>query len=276
MALPGFVRRLSYHGFIRGVARKLPAGPLKCLRWLYYRLACPKDGVLNLELNGIRAKFYVSDCGELRILESFDCETDLLRLFTRVLRSGDCVYDVGASIGLWTAFLAKVVGHDGTVAAFEPCRVSYERLQQNLKLNRLTQVRAFPKALGELDGPGEACLGGIRLALGARTATKAAQDSIPVVQGDRFRMSESLPTPRAVKIDVEGCEWFVVNGLHQTLAEPACEVLCCEIHPRLLPSGVTQRLILDLVRSLGFSRVSLVPRGAEVHALCFKKEPPPS
>jgi len=275
MAFPRFLSRLSHHAFIRAIAGKLPAGPRKRLGWLYYRLACPKDGVLELELNGIRAKFFVSDRGELRYLESFDHEAHLLKLFTAVLEPGDCVYDVGAGIGLWTAFLAKVVGHDGTVAAFEPCRVSYERLQQNLELNRLTQVRAFPKALGELDGPGEACLGGIRLALGARTATKAAQDTIPVVQGDRFRISESLPTPRAVKIDVEGCEWFVIDGLHQTLAEPACEVLCCEIHPGLLPSGVTQRMILDLVRSLGFSRVSLLPRHAEVHAVCFKKEPAP-
>ena len=43
------------------------------------------------------------------------------------------VLDVGANIGIYTEFLAKLVGPSGRVVAFEPEQQNMERLESPLK-----------------------------------------------------------------------------------------------------------------------------------------------
>ena len=50
------------------------------------------------------------------------------------LRRGDCVFDVGANIGLFTLFLNEVC-EEVTVYAFEPVRPIFELLQRNVELH---------------------------------------------------------------------------------------------------------------------------------------------
>jgi hypothetical protein len=76
-----------------------------------------------------------------------------------------------------------------------------------------------------------------------------------VEKGDRLVAEEHLPLPRAVKIDVEGNEYAVIQGLRHTLAQPVCKMVCCEIHPHLLPASVHAESILELLKSLGFAHI---------------------
>ena len=81
-----------------------------------------------------------------------------------------------------------------------------------------------------------------------------------IAQGDELAAAEKLPTPRVVKIDVEGYEHAVIQGLRHTLSDPVCEMICCEIHPSMLPAGVTPDAVLDLVERLGFKQIQQFPR----------------
>lgn len=62
---------------------------------------------------------------------------------------GDHVLDVGANLGVFSRFLAKLVGPQGKVHAFEPIPQTYEFLCHNLKLMKLSQVEALPLALSD-------------------------------------------------------------------------------------------------------------------------------
>ena len=57
--------------------------------------------------------------------------------------------DVGANLGVFSRFLAKLVGPQGKVHAFEPIPQTYEFLCHNLKLMKLSQVEALPLALSD-------------------------------------------------------------------------------------------------------------------------------
>jgi len=267
------LRQLTYRPEAIAVARWLGLRPP--LRKLYFWWARPQNGVVPVELAGRKALFYARTPDELRILESVGGAGGEHKVAAQVLeylQPGDTVYDIGANVGLYTVLLSKAVGDAGRIFAFEPEATTCAHLLENLKLNEVNNVKCFRKALGERTGLTSLFTGGI-IGGGSliRHSGSQAEQIVEIAQGDELVRAEKLPTPRAVKIDVEGYEHAVIEGLSRTLAEPACEMICCEVHPALLPSGVTPPAILNLVDSLGFKQIEAFPRWDKTFHIIARK-----
>jgi len=265
------IKKLAYWSPAVRVSKALGLAPV--LRRVYYGFTKPSGGVLRADMAGIPVQFLVPTPEALRVVESvLYGERHVWEALFRALQSGGTFYDIGSSVGPYAVFLSKVVGERGHVIAFEPEGQSYARLQENLALNGITNARCFQKALGDWSGEGKLYQGEHKAAssLIRPHATDTGYEMVEVVEGDRFIESENLPVPQAVKIDVQGYEYAVLQGLRHTLAQPGCEFVCCEIHPKLLPTKVTPEEVYTLLKSLGFSRLDIYPRGDDHHALCYK------
>jgi FkbM family methyltransferase len=243
---------------------------------LYFWWARPKDGILPLELAGVQGRFFVRTPEELRILESAGGAGGEQQVVTQVmsfLKPVDVVFDIGANVGLYTVLLSKRVGDAGQVIAFEPEARTYEHLMENLQLNERKNVRCFRKALGERTGQASLFTGSV-IGGGSLVHQQGGgngEEVVEIAQGDELVATEKLPTPRAVKIDVEGYEHSVIQGLRHTLSEPVCEMLCCEIHPSMLPAGITPEAVLSLVDSLGFKQIQRFPRWDKTFHIVARK-----
>lgn len=140
-----------------------------------------------------------------------------LELVRQHLRGGDFV-DVGAHVGMYTV-AAGLEG--GRVLAFEPNPLARAQLGGNIALNGLRNVLVIPKAVA--DAPGRAQL----------HVPATPDPSFSSLAGGRF--AEGTPVdvevttvdaeveaagiaPRVVKVDVEGGELAVVEGMQRTLA----------------------------------------------------------
>ena len=231
-----------------------------------------------MERGGVSASFFTRTPEQLRAIEAGSMEPSL-DLILRFLKPGDTVYDIGSHLGVYTVLLARVVGETGTVVAWEPHQETYEQLQANLKLNGLTNVRAFQKAVGERDAQEKLYIGQVvanfSLLSGAIT-NPPGHGEIPyqlvqVVEGDPFAKAEGLPIPRAVKIDVEGFEYAVIKGFRRTLSDPQCRIVCLEVHPMSLPPGVNVSDINDLLKSLGYDRLDAEPAGIPYPLTAYKR-----
>src|ERR1022692_1562310 len=66
-----------------------------------------------------------------------NCFDPEIRLLLRTIKSGDCVVDIGANVGLYTLLFARAAGPDGRVIAFEPGPRSIALLRQNLAINAI-------------------------------------------------------------------------------------------------------------------------------------------
>jgi FkbM family methyltransferase len=258
-----FLVKLTYHPLVIRMVRAL--GLRGMVRKLFYLAERPRDGILQIDVLGTSAKFYVRSPEELRMLQKAGngyWEQSVMEFLKGKLSAGDVVYDVGSNIGLYAVLLGEWVGEKGLVIGFEPEQKNYDHLLQNLSLNSLHNVHMHQVALGDCDAEGKLYCGEDLLfgnLLNPRER-ETSYEVVKIVEGDSFRKAENLPVPRAIKIDVEGYEYSVLKGLEKTLQSPGCQFVCCEVHPTLLPKGVTPEEVLDLLRSCGFSQIS--ERGA--------------
>jgi FkbM family methyltransferase len=148
----------------------------------------------------------------------------------RLLRPGDVVYDVGASIGFITVICARLVGPTGRVIAFEPSPEAGRRLAQNVAINGFDNVTVIEAAAGAQAGNGwlvnaEAMVwGSLETDVGATTSGDPA-----VVITTIDEAAADLPAPNVVKMDIEGAEPDALRGMTGVLREHRPVVLC-EIH----------------------------------------------
>jgi FkbM family methyltransferase len=136
--------------------------------------------------------------------------------FQQAVRHGDCVVEVGSNIGAHTLVLARLVGREGLVIAFEPQRIVFQTLCANVALNSITCAYCYQQAVGSepgtlivpfLDYSQSNNFGGIDL------RGHAHGDRVAVVTLDQFQLSKC----RLLKVDVEGMEVEVLRGATQTI-----------------------------------------------------------
>ena len=265
--LPQFVRRFSYSPHVRRVIRAL--GLQKTAQNLYYRFA-QQGNSIQISAGGVTGRFYSASPRDLRIVEACAQERALSRLLSEVGHD-DVVYDVGAHHGLYAVLLAQRVKR---VIAFEPEQESFARLEQNVRTNGRANISIYCQALGNREEQNVLYLGdGVGAINSGQLGTDwtaGAQQTIRVVRGDTFRHMQNLPTPTVLKIDVEGYEGFVLEGFRETLNTPECRMVCCEIHPALLPKHMTKESVVQIFKNAGFSDVDLFPHKTEFHAFAHK------
>lgn len=134
------------------------------------------------------------------------------------LKPGDVYVDVGANIGYYTLVAAQRVGPEGKVFAFEPDPANFALLQNNVALNRLSQVQVFACALYHQDAEGHLFLSadnfGDHRVYQADTARQTHR--IPLRHGDT-QLGALTDRIDFLKIDTQGAEYFVVKGLQQLI-----------------------------------------------------------
>lgn len=243
-------------------------------REIYYKFILFLSDRIKITLFGYDAQFHARDIDEVSLVEGLlvDERNGEIRTIQKIieeLRVGDIAYDVGASVGTHTIFMALKVGDLGKIFAFEPESKSFAALKANIALNKLNNITPLKVALGDCRGERI-----IRGGLGCFTFTERS-DYIPVekmeiVDAFSFIQENNLPLPNVVKIDVEGFEYHVIRGLKNALMDPACRMVACEIHPNLLLDGMKVSDIMELMDSYGYKRNKIFKRNTELHVFFYK------
>jgi len=139
----------------------------------------------------------------------------------RKRKSRIIVFDVGANVGHHTLFMA---GHADEVVAFEPFPPLLQRIREKIDLNRLTNVRLVPTALGDSDGslqyfPGREGMSGMGSFVSEEVRRNHDKDpvSLQIRRGDQISSELALPPMDILKIDVEGFEAGVLRGFRERI-----------------------------------------------------------
>jgi FkbM family methyltransferase len=150
-------------------------------------------------------------------------EIRLLGAIADALRAGGKpvnFFDVGANIGHHSLFMSR---HADRVFSFEPFSIVRDEMVRKLNHAGISNVTIFPVALGDRNETGTfhpptgANQG--TGTLGSTLPDNASSEniSVPVVRGDDFFAANHLPSITLLKMDVEGYETKVLEGLRETI-----------------------------------------------------------
>lgn len=146
--------------------------------------------------------------------EQGDWFEDEIRFLRRLLRPGDQVIDVGANYGVYALSMARTVGPQGQVWAFEPASGTAGILAGSVATNGFAQLVVNQRALSS--APGTA-----RLGLNANSELNAiVQSGVPSGQFETVHLTTldacmdqyGWRDIRVVKIDAEGEESRILEG----------------------------------------------------------------
>ncbi|OGD89366.1 hypothetical protein A3D81_00570 [Candidatus Curtissbacteria bacterium RIFCSPHIGHO2_02_FULL_40_17] len=188
----------------------------------------------------------------VRGMEEF--ETDLFRKY---LKHGMTVVDIGANIGLYTLISAKKVGTTGKVYSFEPERINYGLLLENIKLNKLRNVFPYQMAVADKTEKrflaiSKFNLGGHSLSQGNVQYIKGRQKTSVVSLDYFFNKVEKIQMLNVIKMDTQGAEGLIMEGAKRVLRR---------FHPKIFmefwPGGLRNMgtdpvLLLKTLKSFGY------------------------
>lgn len=147
-------------------------------------------------------------------------EPQISKAWHNLLRPGDTVLDIGGNVGYHALLAGKCVGSKGKVITFEPSTRIYSELLANINLNPSSNIEAKKLAVSDKAGSvdfyfaGENAEGNssIIASHGGRKTEK-----VDTVSFDEIAMMLPLISINLIKIDVEGAEGLVLNGLQRHL-----------------------------------------------------------
>lgn len=168
-------------------------------------------------------------------------------------------FDIGANFGTETLYAALKPGGPKRICAFDAELIGSYNLALNLTLNRITHVDNYVVAVG--DRSGFVALPENLNYLHVADLGKYARSTkhLRMIAIDDF-VAETGLSPGYVKIDVDGPERAIVEGMRQTLRDPRLRSLMIEINDTESHSAIT-RLLADA----GFAERPRTHRNAYNH-----------
>jgi FkbM family methyltransferase len=174
------------------------------------------------------------------------------------IADGWTVLDIGAGLGDFAVEVAKSRPHS-TVYAYEPFPQSFALLQENLRLNGIQNVQAFPLAVAGQTGPVRFHIASEAV---AHTTVGCAQTSRQTIGVSATTLDQAFAELRLLqcdylKMDCEGAEYDI---LFHTSAETLQRIrhLCLEYHDTV--PNVSHRDLIRFFMERGFEvRVTPCP-----------------
>lgn len=190
--------------------------------------------------------------------KTHDSEIRLAKFMIKNLNKGDAFLDIGAHYGYFTLLASFLVGERGKILAIEASGSTYQRLLENVKDK--SNVRAlnnacadenkkmifyeFPVMYSEYSSLNidqyekEAWL----------KKYQAKEIKIDAVKVDDLLLQEKI-SPKIIKVDVEGAEDQVVQGMELTLKDRKSMLIVIEY---LVQKNQSHRLAAKMLHREGF------------------------
>jgi FkbM family methyltransferase len=198
-------------------------------------------------------------------------EPNQTEIVKKYVREGDIVIDIGAHVGYYTLLMAQLVGKNGKVYSFEPDPVNFQLLKKSVEINGFENVVLIQKAVSNITDKVKLFLGDDDSAINRIYDAKLgdAKESIDVnsVTIDEY-FKENDELINFIKLDSEGSEVKIINGMKQFLSRNKKLVMMTEFFPFLIKkSGDEPNQYLKSLEKSGFSLYNILDKNEKTNKI---------
>ena len=225
------------------------------LKWQIVNRIAPQ-GIVHTWVNQAKFRVKKGETGLTGNLYTGLHEFADMAYLLHVLRKQDTFIDVGANMGSYSLLACASIGAKGV--AFEPVANTYQRLTENIALNRLGQnVQCINKGVGKTSGI-------VRFSSALDTTNHALnqyESQEDAIEVNVISLDEALQniSPSVIKIDVEGYETPVIEGAPRILQDPHLHSVIMELNGSGKHYGFDETDILNTMQQYGFKRYAYSP-----------------
>lgn len=194
---------------------------------------------------GMNMRLTIPDSIQTRILLTGVWEPEVTHLIDEALALGNIFIDIGANVGYFSLLASMKVGSSGRIYAFEASPRIYDRLQENLRINGISNVNARNIAISNIAGTvsiwtaPEGNLGHSTIV--ESVAAHDGHTREAKVPCDTILSLVPLPdllAARFIKIDIEGAERLAIEGILAQLDDFSIDTeWLVELSPEFSPAG---------------------------------------
>lgn len=163
-------------------------------------------------------------------------EKELGDLLRKIVKPNDVFVDIGANIG----YFSLLVAHNSSsakVVAFEPAADLYQKMKDNIALNKIENIMTVNAAVGKVNEEKELFISASdNLGMSSFVQPEnysGKKERVNVVTLDDWFKSSGLSKIDIIKLDIEGSEFAAIKGMTQILKEQK-PILIVELNPETL------------------------------------------
>jgi FkbM family methyltransferase len=251
--------------------------------WNHYRENGIETPIVFRWYDGLRVQLYLGNDLSLCLYALGAFEPNEFVFLRSVLEPGMVVLDGGANEGLFSLYAARRIKSRGFVLAVEPSTREFERLEANIALNRLENVRTVKAALGR--GIGEARLAVAQARHAGMNAIEAGDSGQAMADWIESEETVALETIDAlvdrcelqrldlVKLDIEGSEVDALDGARATIERFQPTILLEAEEARLASQGRTKADLMSVLEEFRYELWAFDGGSAQLRRAQLPNEP---
>lgn len=150
-------------------------------------------------------------------------EPELYEFVKKIIGEFDLVLDIGANVGIFSVYAAKA-NTTAKIYSFEPSGEAFARLNQNIRANNLQNVTTYNVAVADKTGfltfyepEGHLTNGSLEVNFASQYDREPRKRMTIALSGNLFEELMKDAKNILVKIDTEGAEAYVLNGLKEVI-----------------------------------------------------------
>ncbi|HQN16557.1 MAG TPA: FkbM family methyltransferase [Bacteroidales bacterium] len=176
----------------------------------------------------------------------------------KFLRSGDVFIDIGSNVGLYSLNASKIIGAEGKIYAIEPTPITFNRLLQNINLNKFENIVPLNIGLSKsktfmdfnISDDGHDAWNSFA-SLPEQFSSKKINVEVNTL--DSLISENNIKNISLIKLDVEGWEKFVLEGSSNLLKQDNSPTFIVEFtETNAFSAGYYLGEIFDLMNHYGY------------------------
>ncbi len=206
--------------------------------------------------DGFSLELHLADKIDRRIYYTGHYERPTEVLFKRLLPGAKCFVDIGANNGYFVILAATLMGPGSRALAFEPFSATFARLERNIQVSGVQGIATFKVALSNVTEnrtmfSEQSTLGMSTFAASDRT--QGASETVACDTFDNVWANQDGGTIDLVKMDIEGAELLVLEGMTDTLRQRNFRNMFIEVHPKQIRGlGGEPRRVAEMLAGSGY------------------------